>query len=77
MSENVNSKLVFSPTIARHLLKMGNQIIDIKADKNDAKRTVFVFMKDEKFSNDFNTVLNDIEDERIRRKNKKEVTEKE
>jgi len=33
--EEMNSKLVFSPMIARHLLKMGNQIIDIKGDKND------------------------------------------
>ena len=71
MNESVNSKLVFSPTIARHLLKMGNQIIDIKADKNDQKRTVFVFLKDGKFESDFNTVLNDIQDERTRKKNKK------
>ena len=65
-----NSKLVFSPLITRHLLKMGNQIIDIKADKNDTKRTVFVFRKDDKFESDFNTVLNDIADERSRKKRK-------
>jgi len=70
MIETTNSKLVFSPLITRHLLKMGNQIIDIKADKNDAKRTVFVFKKDDKFENDFNTVLNDIADERSRKKKK-------
>ena len=64
----MNSKLVFSPQISRRLLKMGNQIIDIKADKNDQKRTVFVFKKDEKFNNDFNTVLNDIADEKQKRK---------
>ena len=56
--EEMNSKLIFSPMITRHLLKMGNQIIDIKADKNDSKRTVFVFKKDDKFNADFNTVLN-------------------
>lgn len=70
MIETTNSKLVFSPLITRHLLKMGNQIVDIKADKNDAKRTVFVFRKDDKFENDFNTVLNDIADERSRKKKK-------
>lgn len=77
MSE-MNSKLVFSPLITRHLLKMGNQIIDIKADKNDQKRTVFVFKKDSKFESDFNTVLNDIADERLSKKkrDKKELTEK-
>ena len=66
--EEMNSKLIFSPMITRHLLKMGNQIIDIKADKNDSKRTVFVFKKDDKFNADFNTVLNDIADEKVRRK---------
>ena len=66
--ETKNSKLVFSPQIARRLLKMGNQIIDIKADKNDPKKTVFAFLKDAKFESDFNTVINDISDERSHRK---------
>ena len=65
IDENVTvSKLVFSPEIARHLLRMGDKIIDIKADRNDKKRTVFVFEKDAKFEKDFNNVLNDIADER-------------
>ena len=72
------AKLVFSPMIARHLLKMGNQIIDIKGDKNDQKRTVFVFKKDDKFNTDFSTVLNDLADERMRNKAKtKKENEKE
>lgn len=76
--EEMNSKLVFSPQIARHLLKMGNQIIDIKGDKNDQKRTVFVFKKDDKFNTDFSTVLNDLADERMRNKAKtKKENEKE
>ena len=76
--DEMNSKLIFSPMITRHLLKMGNQIIDIKADKNDSKRTVFVFKKDDKFNADFNTVLNDIADEKVRRKSKsKKENEKE
>ena len=76
--EGMNSKLVFSPMIARHLLKMGNQIIDIKGDKNDQKRTVFVFKKDDKFNTDFSTVLNDLADERMRNKAKtKKENEKE
>ena len=69
MNEN-NSKLVFSPLITRHLLKMGNQIIDIKADKNNPIRTVFVFKKDGKFEADFNTVLNEIADERFNKRSK-------
>lgn len=75
--EEMNSKLVFSPQITRHLLKMGNHIIDIKADKNDSKRTVFVFRKDEKFETDFNTVLNDIADEKRKKSRDKKESEKE
>lgn len=75
--EEMNSKLVFSPQITRHLLKMGNRIIDIKADKNDSKRTVFVFKKDEKFETDFNTVLNDIADEKRKKSRDKKENEKE
>lgn len=37
------SILIFKPAIARHLLKLGYQIIDIKAQKEDANKTVFVF----------------------------------
>ena len=75
--EEMNSKLVFSPQITRHLLKMGNKIIDIKADKNDSKRTVFVFQKDKKFEQDFNTVLNDIADEKRKKNREKKESEKE
>ena len=75
--EEMNSKLVFSPLITRRLLKMGNRIIDIKADKNDQKRTVFVFRKDDKFESDFNTVLNDIADEKRHKTREKKENEKE
>ena len=71
-----NSKLIFSPMIARRLLKMGSQIIDIKADHTDSKRTVFVFNKDEKFEQNFNTILNDIADEKYHKKNKNKTVEK-
>ena len=63
--EEMNSKLVFSPQISRRLLKMGNQMQGIVYSY-----TVFVFKKDEKFNDDFNTVLNDIADEKQKRKSK-------
>ena len=47
---------------------IAHQVIDIKADKNDPKKTVFAFLKDAKFESDFNTVINDISDERSHRK---------
>lgn len=35
--------LVRSPSIARNLLKKGFKIVDIKPNKSDKKRTVFIF----------------------------------
>lgn len=44
-------KLVFNAGIARHLLKMGCTICDLKPSKENPKdKTVFVFVKDEKFN---------------------------
>ena len=45
--------------IARELLEMGNQIIDLKPDRNDEdhKRVVFIFKNDEKFKEDMNKVM--------------------
>ena len=40
---NLDSKIVFRAYIARRLLKMGNNIIDIKPDRANALRTLFVF----------------------------------
>jgi len=39
--------LVFKPKVARHLLKKGFQIVDIKATKEDSNRTIFVFKRSE------------------------------
>lgn len=50
-------KLIFQPYVARHLLKLGNPIVDIKPDKEKQGHTVFVFEKTEKFINDLATVL--------------------
>lgn len=43
---------IFKPKIARELLKLGNQIIDIKADKNNTDRTIFIFRNTEKLQKD-------------------------
>jgi len=34
---------IFKPKIARHLLKKGFVIADIKADKENTDRTIFIF----------------------------------
>lgn len=35
--------MVFTAQLARQLLKGGFRIVDIKPDKNDKRRTVFIF----------------------------------
>ena len=42
-----------NPAVARKLLREGNLIIDIKANKADKDRTVFIFELTEKFEQDF------------------------
>jgi len=69
--ERGNSKLIFKPNIARRLLKMGCKIVDIKADHNNKQRTVFVFERDNAFDRNFDTVINEMADERINKKNDK------
>ena len=41
MSNDV--KLIFTGKLARYLLKQGYQIIDIKPNKDNSDRTVFIF----------------------------------
>lgn len=43
------AKLVFSPKVARFLLNHGMQIIDIKPDKNNKEKTIFVFDETDEF----------------------------
>ena len=40
------AKIVFSPQVARHLLKRGYKIIDIKPSRENRKKTLFVFEGD-------------------------------
>ena len=49
-------KSIFTPKTARALLKMGNVIIDIKPDKTNRDKTIFVFRNDEKLRNDLSTL---------------------
>ena len=73
MNEN-ECKLIFQPKVARRLLKMGGKIIDIKADRENKQRTIFVFERDDAFDRNFDTVVNDIADERLRKKQTENAT---
>lgn len=49
----METKSVFTPYVARRLLKMGNPIVDIKPCKEDRAKTIFVFEVTDKFKQDF------------------------
>jgi hypothetical protein len=49
-------KSIFTPGVARYLLKLGNPIYDIKPDKKNNNKTIFVFEETEKFRNDMASV---------------------
>jgi len=46
----LETKSVFTPYVARRLLRMGNPIVDIKPCKEDRSKTIFVFEATEKFN---------------------------
>lgn len=48
----MKTKSIFTPYVARRLLKMGNPIIDIKPCKEERSKTIFVFEVTDKFQND-------------------------
>ena len=48
----INTKSIFTPFVARNLLKMGNPIIDIKPYKEDRNKTIFIFENTEKLQKD-------------------------
>jgi hypothetical protein len=49
-------KSIFTAGVARYLLKLGNPIYDIKADKKNKDKTIFIFEETEKFKNDMASV---------------------
>lgn len=60
--ENMNKdfKLVFNAGVARKLLKMGITIADIKADRNNKDKTVFVFKRTPDFEKAFARINDEI-----------------
>ncbi len=52
----MNTKLIFSPTVARKLLKRGNVIVDIKPKKGKENESVFIFECTDKLKNDLSCI---------------------
>lgn len=48
----IGTKCIFTPYVARRLLKMGNVIVDIKPYKENRDKTIFVFQDTEKLQAD-------------------------
>lgn len=46
--------MIFTPYVARKLLRMGNSIIDIKPYKENRDKTIFIFEDTEKLQHDLN-----------------------
>lgn len=61
-----NTKTVMYPNVARKLLALGYQIVDLRPKKEDRKATLFVFRVDEdgKFWMDFNRLMSEFESEK-------------
>ena len=53
-------KLVFNAGVARQLIRMGINIADIKADRSNPDKTVFVFKNDDRFQEEFERVNREI-----------------
>ena len=60
------SRLIFDAKIARKLLKMGFVVIDIKPNRENTDKSIFVFENTEEFQNALTEILDEI-------KTKKEV----
>ena len=54
--EEKKAKLVFNAGVVRKLLKAGCRIIDVKADRDNKDKTVFVFERDEVFEKAFSDI---------------------
>lgn len=53
-------KLIFNAGCARRLLKAGCLIVDVKPDKENPVKSVFVFKRDETFEKAFSTINDEL-----------------
>ena len=54
-------RVIIKPSIARQLLHRGNEIVDIKPNKNKDGETVFVFKESEKLRVDLATITKNVD----------------
>ena len=54
------SRLIFDAKIARKLLKMGYVVIDIKPNRENTEKTIFVFENTDEFKNTLSQVMDEM-----------------
>lgn len=59
-NENKKSKLIFDAKIARKLLKQGFVVIDIKPNRDNVDKSIFVFENTEEFQHALAKIMDDI-----------------
>lgn len=52
----METKIIYSPSMARQLLHKGNQIVDIKPNKQNKRETIFVFECTDKLLEDLTSI---------------------
>lgn len=65
--ENTNReyKLIFNAGVARKMLKMGVNIADIKADRTNPDKTIFVFKRTPEFEAAFAQINKEISETKV------------
>ena len=61
-------KLVFNQGVSRQLIRMGIPVADIKADKNNPDKTVFVFKRTPEFEAAFTQINKEIAEAKAAKK---------
>lgn len=54
----MNTKCIYAAWAARKLIKAGEKVVDIKANKENPDKTVFVFEKTPEFIEKMKTIIN-------------------
>lgn len=62
-NKEVVGKLIFSQRVAKRLIALGDDVIDIEPNKHNKNKTVFVFEKNDKLSRDLDEATKRDEDE--------------
>lgn len=66
------AKLVFNAGVARKLIKLGCQVVDIKQSRENADKTVFAFKNDEHFKAEFEKINKELAEAKAAEESKSE-----